>query len=222
MSYPLVSVIIPTYNRIQYVQLAIDSALAQSYPNCEVVVVDDGSTDGTGKTLRDRYGDRIRYFYQDNQGESAARNEAIRQSSGEFIALLDSDDVWLPAKLEQQLALFEANPELGLVSCHVTRINEQGDVVSRGTLHPEQTSGIVPVEVILTDSPVHASTITVRRNHILTEGGFDETITYGEDWDFCLRIAAKYPVGFVQEPLVRPAQPCHTHRVDHAISHRSS
>ena len=197
-----VSVIIPTYNRKEYIQQAIDSALAQTYPDVEVIVMDDGSTDGTGQALRARYGKRIQYVYQENRGESAARNEAIKRSCGQYIAMLDSDDVWMPAKLERQLALLERRPEVGLVSCQVLVINARGETVRTEPLHPEQTSDTVSLASLVLDSPVHASTILVQRACLDEAGWFNERIRYGEDWDLCLRLAARHQVGFVSEPLV--------------------
>lgn len=199
MTAPLISIIIPTYNRSHYVQLTIDSALAQTYPNTEVIVVDDGSTDNTEAALQ-RYGERIRYIKQENQGESVARNVAIEVSQGECVALLDSDDLWQPDKLEKQSALLQNQPEVGLVSCHVGIVNACGDVVSAGPVHPEQQSDKVSLEALVLNSPVHASTILVRKECLDELGGFDTTIRYGEDWDFCLRMASKYQVGFITGP----------------------
>lgn len=201
MDHPLVSVIIPTYNRREYVQEAIDSALGQTYKNVEIVVVDDGSTDQTQEALCNRYGKQIHYFFQDNQGESVARNVAIRRSTGEYIALLDSDDIWLPHKLEQQVAFMEQQPEVGLVAAHILRMNEQGQIQSSKVAYPDQLETRVPLEQILLDSPLHASTLLARRNCINKAGLFRPEIRYGEDWDFCLRLAACYPVGFINEPL---------------------
>jgi glycosyltransferase involved in cell wall biosynthesis len=198
-----VSVVIPTLNRCTLVQETIESALAQSLDEIEIIVVDDGSTDGTGPVLRERYGDRVRYVYQENQGESAARNKAIRHSQGEYIALLDSDDIWLPSKLEKQVWYLKTRPEMGLVSCHVLTVDAQGHPVHTAPLHPEQTSDIVSLESLALRSPVHASTIVVRRACCDEVGGFDERIKYGEDWDFCLRVAVRHQLGFVIEPLVK-------------------
>src|ERR1035438_5349058 len=110
MSYrPFVSVVVPTFNRSRQVQSALKSVLAQTYPEFEVIVVDDGSTDGTAEALqqfisqRGGNGKPIRYFFQSNQGQSAARNKGIAEARGEWIAFLDSDDVWLPEKLEWQM-----------------------------------------------------------------------------------------------------------------------
>ena len=199
---PLVSVIIPTYNRKMYVQEAIDSALAQTYPAVEIIVVDDGSTDGTGEILKARYDERIQYVYQDNQGESAARNKAIRLSHGQYIALLDSDDVWLPTKLEQQVRLMECQPEVGLVSCHALQIDAQGNLTRTTPLRPQQTTNIVPLEILILNSPLYCSTVLMRRSHLDEVGLFTEEIRYGEDRDLFLRVATRCKVGFVCEPLI--------------------
>jgi glycosyltransferase involved in cell wall biosynthesis len=201
MAFPQVSAIIPTYNRKRYVQLAIDSALTQTYPNLEVIVVDDGSTDGTEAALAG-YAEKIRYIKQENQGESVARNVGIYASQGEYIALLDSDDLWKPDKVERQLEFLQNNPDIGLVSCHVGVINEHGTVVTGGPVHPEQKSDRVSLENLVLDSPVHASTILLHRQSLDDVGVFDTTIRYGEDWDLCLRLASKYQIGFILgEPL---------------------
>ena len=107
---PRVSVVIPTYNRREYVQEAIDSVLAQSYTDYELIVVDDGSNDSTGEALHSRYGDRLAYEWRPNAGVSAARNRGLELARGEFIAFLDSDDVWLPQKLQQQVAFLDESP----------------------------------------------------------------------------------------------------------------
>lgn len=111
---PKVSVVIPTYNYAQYIKEAIDSVLAQTYKDYEIIVVDDGSTDDTKGTVS-QYGPEIEYIRQENQGPSAAKNTGIRNSKGEYIGILDSDDLWLPSKLEKQIKVFEANSGLGLV-----------------------------------------------------------------------------------------------------------
>lgn len=198
----LVSVIIPTYNRKAYVCQAIDSALAQTYADCEIIVVDDGSTDGTGKALQERYGERIRYIYQNNRGEAAARNEAIRHSRGQCIALLDSDDLWEPTKLEEQVELLKYRDEVGLVSCHALRIDADGNLVSTAPMYAGQVPDPIPLELLVLRSPLFASTVLVRRTCLDGVGGFLDEIRYGEDRDFFLRVAARCQVGFVHEPLV--------------------
>ena len=129
---PTVSVIIPTYNRRTYVQEAIDSVLAQTYPDYEIIVIDDGSTDGTDQVLHARYGDRIRYVWQENQGESAARNRGIALARGEYIALLDSDDLWLPDKLAKQIPFLDSHPGAVLALPQVWQINANGERLGTG------------------------------------------------------------------------------------------
>ncbi|MGA7301658.1 MAG: glycosyltransferase family A protein, partial [Candidatus Sulfotelmatobacter sp.] len=107
MKNPKVSVVIPTYNRAGTVPRAIESVLAQTFTDLEVIVVDDGSSDDTGKVLGEMFGERIRYFAQVNQGASIARNRGIEEARGEWIAFLDSDDLWEKEKLEWQLKALE-------------------------------------------------------------------------------------------------------------------
>lgn len=202
----LVSVVIPTHNRRDYVCHAIDSVLRQTYAYHEILVVDDGSTDGTGSLLRDRYalheGGPVQYFYQENRGESGARNEAIRRSRGEYIALLDSDDEWLPTKLQRQVAFLDRQSDVGLVSCHALLIDAGGKLLQTTPLRPEQVEEIVTIETLVLDSPMYCSSLLMRRSCLERVGLFDESIRYGEDWDLVLRFAAEYQIGFVQEPLV--------------------
>jgi GT2 family glycosyltransferase len=130
MSAGLVSAIVPTYNRAYCVTRAIDSVLAQTYGNVEVVVIDDGSTDATADVIRERYGSdlRVRYFYQANGGVSAARNTGLRQARGEFIALIDSDDYWHPWKLQAQIAALRQFPDVGLVWTEFEAVDPSGRV----------------------------------------------------------------------------------------------
>jgi glycosyltransferase involved in cell wall biosynthesis len=129
----MVSVVIPTYNRADILRAAIDSVLAQSYSNLEVVVVDDGSSDSTRQTV-ESYGAPVRYVYQPNAGVSAARNLGFSHARGEFIALLDSDDQFLPWKLEAQVCVLRANPPVGMVWTDMTAVNERGEVLEQNYL----------------------------------------------------------------------------------------
>ncbi len=130
MNQPLVSVVIPTYNRGYCLQRCLDSVLRQSHQNIEILLVDDGSDDGTGEWVKRFYdGDaRIRYVYQCNRGVAAARNHGLRLACGEFVALLDSDDVWKPWKLELQLAVMAHRPEIGMVWTDMEAIDARGNV----------------------------------------------------------------------------------------------
>ena len=123
---PKVSVIIPAYNCAHYICHAVDSVLAQTFPDFELVVVDDGSTDNTRELLK-QYGSQIKYIYQQNKDMTAARNTGINHSSGEYIAFLDSDDIWLANKLERQIVLLDQAPEVGLVYCWHYYIDPAGN-----------------------------------------------------------------------------------------------
>lgn len=194
---PLVSVIIPTFNSFGFLIEAVDSALAQTYQAIEIIVVDDGSTDDSAQVAA-RYGDRIRYIRQDNQGPSGARNTGIRNSRGRFIAFLDADDRWLPGKLARQVPLLEADISVGLVhsSCYI--IDAQG--IRVGTKSVDLTEDC-DIHALLERNRVSCLTAVVRRAALDTVGLFDTSLRGPEDWDLWLRIAAKYTVMAAQEPL---------------------
>ncbi len=195
-----ISVIIPVWNRAHEVGRAVDSALAQTLPPLEVIVIDDGSTDETPHVLA-RYGNRIRVVRQNNRGVAAARNAGIAIARGELLAFLDSDDVWLPHKLELQAARIEADPELGLVHCGV-------DFEGAG-VHLDGMEGSVAAEILRLDRSViiaHGSGVMVPRRVAEEMGGFDPRMRVSEDWDFCYRVASRYRIGFVAEVLVLHAR----------------
>ncbi len=197
-----VSVIIPTYNYARFIGEAIDSTLAQTLPPLEVIVVDDGSTDGTRELLAE-YGDRIRVISQQNQGVGAARNAGIAAARGEYLAFLDSDDAWYPRKLELQMLRFANEPELGLVHCGAEMIDAEGRTLGTTTGGME---GQVAEEMLLLDREVimpQGSSIVVPRRVAIELGGYDVRLPPSEDWDFCYRIASRYSIGYVREVLVR-------------------
>ncbi len=196
---PDVSVVIATRNREILVKQAIDSALAQSAPVREVIVVDDGSVDATRAQLA-AYGDRIRVFHQENQGASAARNLAIQASRGEWIAFLDDDDVWLDTKIERQMALVRQNPRLGIVYCSDYAVDEQLRVLHTRQAIPENRGDVF--ERLLVKNFIFTSCVLARRDLIEKAGYMNRAYQFAEDWDLWLRIAATHPVDFVPEPLV--------------------
>ncbi|MDH5741281.1 MAG: glycosyltransferase, partial [Nitrospira sp.] len=132
-SQALVSVVVPTYNRAYCLQRCVNSVLEQSYPHVEVLLVDDGSQDGTEDLVKSRYGgdDRVRYVFQANRGVAAARNRGFSLAQGEFVALLDSDDVWKPWKLELQVAVMAHLPEVGMVWTDMEAVDATGTVCDR-------------------------------------------------------------------------------------------
>lgn len=195
---PKVSVIIPCYNGARFLRQAIDSALTQSYPNVEVVVVDDGSTDDSGE-IAHSYGDRIKVIEQPNSGLSAARNAGVKASSGDLIALLDADDVLLPECILNRVALL-ANDRVGLVAGWFKEIDEQGVVLDR-------------VPELRKVGPLSAFRQAVRRNWgppvgwtfrrrcFELCGGFDPLLRSCEDWDFVIRVASRFDIAY--DPTVQ-------------------
>ena len=130
---PLVSIIVPTYNRAYCIGRTINSVISQSYQNYEIIIIDDGSTDNTHEYLKNEYANegRIRYIRQDNGGVSSARNRGLREAKGKYIALLDSDDVWMPWKLEAQVAILEALSDVGMVWTDMEAIGKHGEITDK-------------------------------------------------------------------------------------------
>ena len=209
---PMVSVIIPTYNRAASVGRSIESALEQTSRDIEVIVVDDGSTDGTAEILGREYGQRIRYFYQPNQGQSAARNRGLDAARGEWAAFLDSDDVWRPEKLQYQLQalrLFRGRCEVCFTDVDFTGSSELTSTVFhlRGEEHRELLGMVAdPVRLMLDRQwmpPVWLPTIVVRAALARSVGGFDAKIRgVGEDDEFLFRLALEAGFCFVNKPLI--------------------
>ena len=202
MANPLVSVIVPNYNYAQYLPQALDSVLAQTYRETEIIVVDDGSTDDS-ETVVSEYGSLVRFVRQKNQGVSTARNRGVAESKGELIAFIDADDAWLPAKLEKQVQRIVAEPEVGLVHCAVDQVGSAGD--SLGSMS-EGLEGSVSREFLLFQRPViiaAGSTALVPRKVFEAVGGFDTRLSTSADWDLCYRIALKWKVAFVPDVLVK-------------------
>jgi len=197
---PKVSVIIPTYNRAGYVCEAIDSLLAQTYRDFEIVVVDDGSTDDTCEVLR-KYGEQIRYVYRENGGEATARNTGLRHARGKYIAFLDSDDVFLPWRLESHVPLFDDFPKAGMVWSKSAFFrgpwrseSYRGLCTSRPRL---ETEDIFEDLLLWRKKGMLIDGITVRSECFDAVGPFDESLTLAPDYDMWLRIAAHYPVLFL-------------------------
>jgi glycosyltransferase involved in cell wall biosynthesis len=198
-----VSVVIPTFNRKDYVQEAIESVLSQTFTDYEIIVVDDGSTDCTGEVLSVRFGPLIHYVWQENQGESVARNQGVKLSQGEYIALLDSDDLWEPQKLEKQVAALESSQSTILVFTSSWRIDaashKLGDAPTDQNIHQDQLTIEALCLYNIMGSAV--STAMIRRDAFNAVEGFDPSIRYGEDWDLWLRLRLHGSFRFLNEPL---------------------
>src|SRR3989344_7756276 len=183
----LVSVIIPTYNREKYIKKALDSVFFQTLQDFEIIVVDDGSTDNT-KALLEPYiqEGKAKYIYQQNLRVSKARNNGIRNSSGKYIALLDSDDYWLDSeKLEKQVKAFENQKDLVLTSGGIIRITQDGEVVSK-ILNPEKDEDVR--RSMLLSCLFAPSAVMFKKEHWEKIGGFNETSDLSEDWEFFMEL----------------------------------
>jgi glycosyltransferase involved in cell wall biosynthesis len=204
---PLVSVIIPTYNRAGVICRTIKNVLEQTHQNLEVIVVDDGSTDETQARL-EQYGERIRIITQSNAGPAAARNRGIEAACGKIIAFQDSDDIWLPTKLERQVALLErVDTSIPCCICNATlRFSDARTITSfeDSWLFPPCEEGIWTnvAEVLSTRFVLFCQTVAIRREVVERIGGFDETLKFLEDYDLPLRLALEGPWAFIREPLV--------------------
>lgn len=219
MSGPTVSVIIPTYNRAQLLPRALDSVVAQSCCDWEIILVDDGSTDDTDAIIdgyTERLGDRFISIKQENRGSSAARNRGIDAARGRFIAFLDSDDEFLPTKLQRQLDLFQRCPSLGFVYSDYAIIDLSGQRQesvfdgkfprARAVASCEVSPGLYVCEGSLFDDLIGGYFIAtivgmVRREVLGSTVRFDPRIAYAEEWLFYLQVAKRCAAGFVDEPL---------------------
>lgn len=194
-STPLVSVLMPTYNREDFVGEAIESVLAQTYPNLELIVVDDGSTDNTKTVVREYLSDpRVKYLYKENGGQSSARNLGFKHSKGEYISFLDSDNKWKPEKVEVCIAAFSENPDVGVIYCDNITIDDKGREIDRNSM--KRYSGMITAQ-LLKDNFVTINTATLKRECYETMGGLNESLFRAPDYDLWLRISTKYKFLYV-------------------------
>jgi glycosyltransferase involved in cell wall biosynthesis len=194
---PVVSVIIPVFNRSLQVKEAIDSVLAQTYEDFELIVIDDGSTDRVQEELQCYY-DRINYLRQENRGVSSARNRGIAEAKGDLIAFLDSDDLWQPAKLSVQVDFF--NKHSDALICQTEEIwIRNGRRVNPKNRH-KKPSGMI-FEPSLSLCLVSPSAVMMKKELFEKVGCFDETLPACEDYDLWLRVGCRYPVYLIDKPL---------------------
>ena len=203
---PQVTVIIPAYNAGRTITAALESVFAQTFRDFDVIVVDDGSTDDTAVRVTE-WGERVTYIHRENGGPASARNEAVRHARSPLIAFLDADDVWLPRKLERQVAYFARYPETGMLhsAAIVSRTPTQA-VLDTVDAAPIDALGEPPANVFCdlfhTRLEINTLTVMARRDVVTELGGFDERRElHVEDWDLWLRIAARYTVGYLPHPL---------------------
>jgi len=201
---PLVSIIIPTCNCGRWVGQAIDSAVAQTYPRCEIIVVDDGSTDGTGEWVQAHYGSRINYHWQPNGGVARARNTGLALAQGEYIQFLDADDLLLPGKVACQVSFLEAHPEWAMAYCDNYRFEDDNPSQTIPWSRRDRYGSGHLLDRLVDSGFFLTHSALVQTEWVRHIGGFDENLPSNEDWDFFLRLAAAgaqfayYP----DEPLV--------------------
>lgn len=196
-----VSVIIPTYNRAHLLSRALTSALNQTFQDFEIIIVDDASTDDTDKLVASFHDCRIVYIQnRRNQGVSAARNSAIQQAQGDYIAFLDSDDEWLPDKLEKQLKLFTGtSPKVGLIAAGAVDIRNQTPYA----YYIPKFRGDNSKRILVENCVGLNGTAMIRKECFDKAGLFDENLNSSEDWDLWIRIAQHYEVDFIPDIMLR-------------------
>jgi glycosyltransferase involved in cell wall biosynthesis len=214
VSDPLVSIITPVYNGEQFLLEAIESALAQTYQNFELLIVNDGSTDNSKAIITNYLNNtKIRYFEQQNAGVAAARNLALRNANGKYIGFLDQDDLWLPDKLSTQIRFLETNPEIAFVHSRQSYIQADGTPIADyakdwvSDLH-----GKCFIELFKRNR-IAVLTVLLRKDVIDEIGFFNETVSRVDDYELWLRICSKYPIGFQDEKLA--LYRCHDTNASH-------
>lgn len=197
---PLISVIIPAFNAADFITEAIESILAQTVTDFEILVIDDGSSDATADIVS-RFGEPVRLLRQENGGPAKARNQGIREARGEFVAFLDADDIWKETKLKKQLALFEADPELGMVFTEGYVFNQEGIFRKNLSKRERLMSGNLPQNILL-HSGLSTPTVMLRKRVLDEIGLFEESLAHAEDDNLWIRVAVRYPVELIDEALV--------------------
>ena len=195
---PFFSVIVPAYNRYHQLCAALDSVLAQTFKDYELIVIDDGSTDET-PSIEEIYRDKIRFIRQENRGVSAARNAGILAGDSNCVAFLDSDDIWLPAKLERQFAFIKENPDISLSQTNEIWVRN-GQRVNPRQKHKKRAGNIFIDSLAL--CLISPSAVVMKRKIISEYGLFDENLPACEDYDLWLRILAHEEAGLLDENLV--------------------
>jgi glycosyltransferase involved in cell wall biosynthesis len=196
---PLVSVVIPTYNGLEFLAETIGSVLAQTYRPIEVLVIDDGSTDGQTRQVIESYGAPVRYIHQANAGTAAARNTGIANARGEFVALLDHDDLWLPEKLERQMPAFGNAPRLGVAFAAIEFFDAATGRVTSHYFPAEK----LDFHALVGHKVLPIQTVIFRKSVLEEIGPFDVTLRGTDDWDIGIRIAARYDIAGIPETLAR-------------------
>jgi len=200
---PVVTALITTYNRAKYLTIAIESVLHQSFRDFELLILDNSSKDETESIVKGFNDARLNYIKHEPLNISQARNLGVRKAAGEFVAFLDDDDEWLPQKLARQVAFFQkADPNVALVYGGFIRFDAEGHEFH--TYEPWQRGKVLRSLLLLEgEFTGSASNPMLRKSTVLELGGFDEEVRTGEDWELYLRLAEKYEVDLIPDPVVR-------------------
>ena len=199
---PKVSVIIPTHNRDEFLGSTIASVLSQTYSDFEIIVVDDNSGDRTHEVIKSIKDGRMKYIrHRDNMGPSAARNTAISSASGEYIAFLDDDDEWIPEKLQKQVELLDkCEPNICGVYSNRLVVDKLSNRIISTSPQAKKLKGNLLYQLSI-GSPIHTSTVLIRKRCIEKVGLFDETMSYMEDRDFWIRLSLNWDFEYIDKPL---------------------
>lgn len=199
MSSPLVSIIIPAYNAARTLEETVQSALSQTMSDFEIIIVDDGSSDNTSEVARSIKDERIRVLTQPNGGVAAARNTGIRAAVGKYVALLDSDDLWVAHKLERQLEVLEADETVHAVQSGATFVNDSLEVISVRLCFP--TKNALLETLLFQNLPNNMSTLVLARHKFDEMGYFDTELEILEEWDMAIKVARYCNLVSLEEPL---------------------
>jgi glycosyltransferase involved in cell wall biosynthesis len=197
---PKVSVIIPAYNAMSFLPLTLDSVLKQSFSDYEVIIVNDGSSDGIEEWFTQVTDSRVKLISQNNQGPAAARNNGIINAQGDYLAFLDADDIWEATKLAKQVRILAENPGVGLVYSWVGSIDAQGNIGSK--IRNNIAEGNVWEKILEHNIIECGSNPMVRRSCFDDVGFFDPRLSYAQDWEMWIRIASRYSFKVINETLV--------------------
>ncbi len=197
---PLISVIIPVFNGERTIGETIESVLNQTLHDLEIIIINDGSQDTTLEIVSCIQDPRIKIFSYSNAGPNPSRNRGVSNAKGEYISFIDADDLWTPDKLEFQLKALQENPQAALAYSWTDYIDESGQFLHKGSYMT--VNGDVYAKLLLIDFVSSGSNPLIRRQALIEAGGFDETLTHGEDWEMWIRLAKHYHFVCVSSPQI--------------------
>lgn len=201
---PMVSVIIPTFNYAEFISDSIDSVLTQTFKDLEIIVVDDGSTDNT-KDILQKYSNKIKYYYQDNKGPASARNMGIKKATGSYVCFLDSDDIFIPNKLQIQIDTFNSisKQNTALLYSNFTSVNKKLNLNIQHYQCPKFKCHGHALDYLKSHNFINTSTVMIRKDYLYDVGLFDEQLKYLEDYALWLKLGLKYEFFHISNFLVK-------------------